>query len=420
MSSYSELIKNFEKIRSYMREFYVYGFKSRDEYDKRSARSYDDERRRMESWLGEHMRFVRSAEGKNTFISIDSRSTRHNPFFKAWKAKSFTDGDISLHFILFDILHSPEVSLSLSEICELMDKQYLSSFDCPMLFDESTVRKKLKEYCSEGLIVASKQGKRMLYSRASNAELPKHREFLDFYSEIAPCGVVGSFLLDKGEAHEDVFAFKHHYITNAIDSDVLAMLFVAMREKRAVCFDNLSRKRGEVTEIRAVPLRIFISTQNGRQHLLAYWPKFNSIQPFRVDYISNVRLEDETPRFDELRGILDGMKKKMWGVNTSRTLCQEVLESVEFTVRVDSGEDYIVGRLEREKRTGCVEKIDKNHYRYSASVYDSSELVPWIRTFICRICELKMSNKILERRFKNDIKTMYKMYGIEEEEHGIQ
>ena len=28
MSSYSELIKNFEKIRAYMRDFYVYGFKS--------------------------------------------------------------------------------------------------------------------------------------------------------------------------------------------------------------------------------------------------------------------------------------------------------------------------------------------------------------------------------------------------------
>ena len=44
MSSYSELIKNFEKIRSYMREFYVYGLKSREEYNKKSSRSYDDER----------------------------------------------------------------------------------------------------------------------------------------------------------------------------------------------------------------------------------------------------------------------------------------------------------------------------------------------------------------------------------------
>ena len=99
MSSYSELIKNFEKIRAYMRDFYVYGFKSRDDYQSKSARSYDDERRRMESWLGDHMSFVRTPEGKNVFISIDSRISQHNPFYKALKAKSFTDRDITLHFI---------------------------------------------------------------------------------------------------------------------------------------------------------------------------------------------------------------------------------------------------------------------------------------------------------------------------------
>ena len=43
--AYSELVKNFNRIRYYMREFYVYGFKSRDEFSKKSARSYDDERR---------------------------------------------------------------------------------------------------------------------------------------------------------------------------------------------------------------------------------------------------------------------------------------------------------------------------------------------------------------------------------------
>lgn len=53
--AYNELIKNFEKVRAYMREFYVYGFKSRTEYDAKSVRSYDDERRRLESWLGDYM-----------------------------------------------------------------------------------------------------------------------------------------------------------------------------------------------------------------------------------------------------------------------------------------------------------------------------------------------------------------------------
>ena len=37
--AYNELIKNFEKVRAYMREFYVYGFKSRTEYDAKSARA---------------------------------------------------------------------------------------------------------------------------------------------------------------------------------------------------------------------------------------------------------------------------------------------------------------------------------------------------------------------------------------------
>ncbi len=86
--AYSELIKNFNKIRDYMRDFYVYGFKSRDDYTKKSARSYDDEKRRIESWLGEYMKFHQTADGKNVFLSIDSRVTRHNPLYKAWKTKS--------------------------------------------------------------------------------------------------------------------------------------------------------------------------------------------------------------------------------------------------------------------------------------------------------------------------------------------
>ena len=139
--AYNELIKNFEKVRAYMREFYVYGFKSRSEYDAKSARSYDDERRRLESWLGDYMRFTQTAEGKNVFLSVDSRVTHKNPFYKAWKAKSFTDGDITLHFVLFDILNTPEVKKTLAELIEEIDERLLAR----MTFDESTVRKKLKE-----------------------------------------------------------------------------------------------------------------------------------------------------------------------------------------------------------------------------------------------------------------------------------
>ncbi len=413
MSAYSELIKNFEKIRSYMREFYVYGFKSRDEYNKKSARSYDDERRRMESWLGDHMSFVRSPEGKNVFISIDSRRSVHNPFYKALKAKSFTDGDITLHFILFDILHSPEVVLSLPTILEQIDG-YLSAFETPMMFDESTVRKKLKEYVELGIIACEKVGRKMLYHRTADAAPLDMTDALNFFSEVAPCGVIGSFLLDKQENTNDHFGFKHHYITSAIDSDVLATLFQAMHKKSAVTVNNRSRRADEPRINRIVPLRIFISVQSGRQHLLAYQPDFNTIKSFRVDYLSDVKIKEPTPRFDELRRELDRIQTHMWGVTAGKSRHGEQLEHVDFTVKIAAYEHHIVRRLEREKRCGTVEKLDENTYRFSADVYDIGEMTPWIRTFICRITDLHFSNHVLEHRFKKDIRDMYRMYGIEE------
>lgn len=408
--AYSELIKNFNRIRDYMREFYVYGFKSREEYTGKSARSYDDERRRMESWLGDHMRFRQTPDGKNVFLSIDSRVFRHNPLYTAWKAKSFTDRDITLHFVLFDLLSSPEESLSLQEIMAQIDG-YLSGFREPMVFDESTVRKKLKEYMAEGLILSEKRGKLVYYRRAeSYAECAT--DALDFFSEAAPCGVVGSYLLDKAGAHEENFAFKHHYITGAMDSEILCLLFTAMREKRMITLETANRRKGGIAESRVVPLRVMISVQGGRQYLMAYLPRFKRIEPFRTDHIVSVRLEEECPRFEELREKLKGMQPHIWGVSTQGRSRQR-MEHVEFTVRYGEDEGHIHRRLEREKRCGTVERLDQNSSRFSADVFDASELIPWIRTFLCRITEIRFSDPKLEAQFKEDIQKMYALYGLE-------
>ena len=475
---YSELVKNFEKIREYMREFYVYGFKSRGEYNQKSARSYDDERRRIESWLGEYMRFAETADGRNYFISVDSRAISENPFYKAWKTKSFTDGDITLHFAIFDVLWSPEIKLTLAELTDEIDSLLSSGFD----FDESTLRKKLKEYADEGIIVIEKRGRQVIYSRAHDVDISGLRDVLDFFSEVAPCGVIGSFLCDKltsdrrlngdkmpdgsqsndnilsgssqssdnilpggsqssdnilscGSQSSDniiptssqsngvqltsgchsnlvnssagsVFCFKHHYITEAIDSDVMASLFDAMRKKSYVLLDNFSRRSQKSRTLRLLPLKIYISVQNGRQHLIAY-NENSRFGSYRLDYISNVRLCEPAADFDRLRAALAKKETRMWGVMCgSDARC----ERVELDIYVGAGEEYIVNRLEREKRCGSIEKIDNTHYRYTAEVYDSNELLPWIRTFISRITRLKCSNRAVENRFREDVKEMYHMY----------
>lgn len=408
MSSYSELIKNYERIRAYMREFYVYGFKSREEYDKKSPRSYDNERRRIESWLGDYMKFVRSPEGKSVFLSIDSRAEPHNPLYQSWKAKSFTDGDITLHFILFDILHAPGIRKTVPELMDVIDRAYLGAFERPMVFDESTLRKKLKEYVGEGVLISEKRGKSVYYSRADSPAPQEIADALDFFSEVAPCGVIGSFLLDKTEWHRDPFAFKHHYITGTMDSDVMSALFAAMHEKRMVSVSNLGRHEAEPKTLHIVPLRIYISVQNGRQNLIAFSPRTGHINSYRLDYLSDVTMGEVYEKYDEVRASFAELERHMWGVNAKRSA--KHTEHVAFTVRVDPGERHIVERLEREKRCGIIEQTDETNYRFSAEVFDTSELVPWIRTFICRITQINFSNRLIENQFREDLLNMYALY----------
>lgn len=429
MSSYSELVKNFERVRAYMREFYLYGFKSREEYDKKSARSYDDERRRMESWLKDYMRFYRTPEGKSVFLSIDSRAVCHNPFYRALEGKSFTDGDITLHFILFDILHDPHTAHTLGEILALMGKDYLSSFEEPMVFDESTVRKKLKEYCAEGLVLQEKRGKTVLYRRAPSLPSPPSFDAISFFSEASLLGATGYFLLQKAgdlpengakrgkEEDEGLFTFKHHYLASALDSDVELALLEAMQGGYAVTLTNHSRRQKDAATLRVIPLRIFVSAQNGRHHLMAYHPKFNCIKSFRIDYLSKVKLEEPTPRFDELKALLDRMQKHLWGVSLSRTVNGiDKTERAEFTVWIGDGEEYLISRLHREKRVGRVEQIDEHTYRFTVELYDTGELIPFLRTFIGRILSVNCSNREVEKRFLDDLKQTYALYGIGKED----
>ena len=189
-----------------------------------------------------------------------------------------------------------------------------------------------------------------------------------------------------------------------------------MREKRVVTVANLSRRADEPRRNRIIPLRIFISAQNGRQYLIAYQPDFNCIKSFRLDYLSHVRIEEVTPRFDELRASLNDMEPYMWGVTTRRDrMGKDRLEHVSFTLRIEPGEEHILNRLQREKRVGRIQQLNDRTYRFEADVYDTGELLPWIRTFICRIEQMNFSNRTQENRFKEDLEAMYRLYGIGKE-----
>ena len=408
--AYSELIKSFDRIRGYMREFFVYGFKSRSEYDVKSARSYDNERRRIESWLGDYMSFRQDASGKNVFLSVDSRSVPHNPLYNAFKAKSFTDWDIYLHFVLLDMLQDGR-SLTIRQIQDELVSEYLDQFPDAEEPDESTIRKKLKEYEQLGVICSRKQGRELAFSLVlDSTNLDDWKDAIAFYSEAAPLGVVGSTLLDKYKSAPDYFSFKHRYILHALDSEVLYDVLLAIRETRAVEITSFSRRKEELRHHTVFPLRIYVSTQTGRQYLLGYHYRMRRPMFFRLDSIRDIKLVGVEKHPEKYEAYYEKLAENLWGVSTGVGFS---LDHLEMTIHIGYREEFIVDRLEREKRCGCVECIDKNTYKYVADIYDASEMLPWLRTFIGRIEKLECSNRYVTETFYEDLAALEKMYGGE-------
>ena len=428
--AYSELIKNFDNIRGYMRDFFLYGFKTREEYDRKSARSYDNERRRIQSYLGSLISFRQTPSGKNAFISLEGRSVTHNPLYQAFKAKSFTNKDITLHFLLLDILSGN--SYSLKDILRIMDTEYLTAFQNPISFDESTLRKKLKEYEELGIVVSEKCGKSVTY-RLSEDEicLTEYKEAIRFFTEESPLGVIGSYLEARMQADAEqtyptgrndengkclpgkndwageYLTFKNHYIMNAYDAEITELILQGIHEKRLLEITSFSRGDAGVKQQTVSPYKLYVSTQGGRNYLFCM--DADNLRPYslRVDYIQKGKVGEVCADYDRLLKVCERAGEHMWGVSCAK---YRRYEHIEMDILVGTDEAFIVRRLEREKRCGTVSKVDEETYRFSADVLDAYEMMPWIRTFFGRIKAIRCDNEDVKNQLKIDMVKMLKQY----------
>lgn len=408
MRKYPELSKKYDDVRSYMRRFYVYGFERKREYNEKSIRSYDDERRRIECWLDNYMYFNTDSNGVTHYISIDTSSICHNPLYKSWKAKSFTSNDIMLHFYLLDILMDGK-AYGVAEMLEFLVDRYLNCFSCNINQpDESTVRSKLEEYAELGLLEVVRQGRKKLYRLVQDdIILSDWQTACSFFSETAPLGEIGSFILDKFSNNDNIFLFKHHFILYTLDSNILLDLLEAMNKQRTVKICCIDKNFSDRQTHYVCPLKIYCSTQTGRRYLLNYNYDYKKFMFNRLDRILKLEIQRPEEKYIKFCRIAERKAKYIWGVGLP---LKRRLEHITFTIHAAVDEQFIVQRLQREKRCGRVQNLDEESYRFEAEVYDTHELLPWIRTFIGRIKEFTCSNERVKQIFKNDLLQMAAYY----------
>lgn len=222
-------------------------------------------------------------------------------------------------------------------------------------------------------------------------------------------GVTVSYLLDKYGESPEYYRFKHHYILQALDSEILLSLFEAIGGHKSVKVTMLRARES----IRAVPFKIYISTQYGRQHMLAWIPEEKHFRMYRLDHILKVKIQEEVPNWDALCEELGKFTPHLWG---AASYGNNSLEHLEFEIYVGEQEGFVEERLRREKRCGTVTKLDERRILFSADVYSTREMLPWVRTFVGRILRFECSNPEVERCFWDDLKKMEELYGLESPE----
>ena len=411
MAGFSELIKSFDKTRDYVRDFFIYGCKVRNDFQAKSSRTYDDEKRRVESWLGDYIHTDNSQRGKKVCISVDSGHISENPLYKAYYSKSFTDNDIKLHFFLIDILADGE-SLTLKELVNRLADDYGE------LFDEQTVRNKLKEYSEEGVFIKEKQGKTDYFRLSEDTVESFFDEYagldnaVKFASEASAFGVVGNSLLKASDMTNDIILNKHNYIVHTLEDEILLDIINAIDEKKCISYDSFGRgKSGQLTECNGIPFRILTSMQTGRRYLAMYnsdYKRFNSV---RLDSIKSVNQGDICQNYDEMLELYLKNEQKCFGVSFGRRAELGHVEPIKITVYADEKtEDYIVNRLEREKRCGTIEKAGENTFVFTADVFDPNEIMQWAKSFIGRIISIEGGNEEIRNKFYSDIERMNRMY----------
>ena len=419
----SNSISEVNMLRDFVRELYVESFHSPNGHisiHSESGRSEGEAKSRLHAFFEEN--FITKNSKNEDVIKFDSRTVYQNPLFAIWKMCHFKPEYLTRDFALFDLLSTKEYEKGLSDYDLKSDDSGKNKLE--FYTGKPISHKQLGPYISNlrnnGVLnvqdTYNKAGKllKKTYKLADTKiiqDLIKNNSSIlaaiEFASETFPCGVLGSYILDSIDADTShpIFNFKHHFIYNTLDSEVMYTIFSAINEKR---FVTIRRKENI---IRVTPIQVRYSTRDGRTYLIYYtnYPKYKGFNVENFENIVSVKKSEKCPYFNSLITEFESVKYNLWG--KSITINKKKTEHVDFTVQYKDSEVYILKRLQRESFSGCIKNnVNNKEATFSFELFDSKELIPWIRSYFGRITHFNFENVKLQLQLTSEIKKLYAMY----------
>lgn len=410
-------------LRDFVREIYIESFHSRDGHisiHSPSGRSEAEAKSRLHAFFEEN--FITKNFENEDVLKFDSRSVKKNPLFDIWKMCHFKPEYLTRDFALFDLLSTEEYKNGLSDYdlkCDDSGKNRLEFYT-----GKQVSHKQLDLYIpsllTDGILnvkeIFNDEGK-LLKSTYTLANTKRLQDLIkndsqilaaiQFASEVFPCGVIGSYIIDSVDKQDSpaTFNFKHHFIYNTLDSEVLYTIFTAINEKRYI---SIKCKNGIIL---ATPIQVRFSARDGRSYIV-YHTETQNHKGFKLENLENIiSIKKEKPcsNYDSYLNEFNSIKINLWGKSI---LSGEMkTEHVEFTIQYNDTESYILKRLQREAFSGKIENDEnENKASFSFDLFDSKELVPWIRSYFGRVTNFNFENKELQQQITDEISKLYILY----------
>lgn len=416
----SLLIRDYENIRQLLRDIYIYGCFSRDDYIVKkgiSGRKYDNEQRRINAYLPDNFISKRRV-GKKViqYCHYDVGDKFGNYLVETYRNKSFTMLDIMSYFFVMQIL-SDEKERTLPEILD-----EIPSTNDEVEFTKDNLRVKLEELVDNGFLKTRKEGRKTLYGisddvweKLSTEELTELNVYLDFLRNTSPVDVPYYFLQRKLKLYlcvdrsveisdTDIFKFRQNHLFNSLDNDVILLSLQAICQRKVVLIEMLD---GRIIE-EVLPVKVIHDSTYGRQYFVYINKNYQNVSLARIDAIKNIRFlcemsEEELEIVSEKRTSYDDS----WCTSRRKDGHQEIVIHFMFN---EEEETFILNRIKREGHGGTVTRLNANLYEYRKTINDPNEMIPWIRSFGERAKVISSGYAKTEEKITEDLERAVSKY----------
>lgn len=424
------LIGEYERIRHILRDFYIFGCFTKDDYVEKSFISpskYDQDQRKINAYLPED--FI-SKKKKNRkiiqFCRYNMYKDRENYIANTFRCRNFSELDAKTYFYVLQYLN--EKDMGLSELCGVINNIGYGEVNG---YHRETMRKKLLKFEEAEYIIRYGDEKRPKYKLnrdilkdLSNDEIEDICIMLELVKNKGILQVPFLFLQKKLELYlyckrniknidKDFFLYKHNHLFNVLDNEILLELLKAINNKKCIeitFIDDVENvDKNQKCNFEVIPIKIIYDIVYGRQYIFSFSTEAQEFIISRIDRIKKVKLGKEIKE-EKLTIILEksNIEEKLWCTSN-------ISESIDTTVKIEfkfneKNEFFILERIKREGQHGKITKIDVGKYLFEIEVKDPKEMIPWIRSFGERARVIESGDFKIEEKIISDWEELLNKY----------